>query len=201
MEYSIYIHLVGVFFFGISGTLIASRARLDLFGLTFVACVSALGGGTIRDLLLGHYPLSWVKDPRYIIAVLIGVVTALLFRRRLAAIRNFIFIVDSLGIGFFTISGIRITLEVGLNPGIALLFGVLSVVIGGLLRDVICNEVPVILKKELVATASFSGGLVFLALNQMSLPTEIQTLSGLGVVLLIRILGQKYKWQLPIISL
>jgi uncharacterized membrane protein YeiH len=200
MEYGINIHLIGVFFFGISGTLIATKARLDLFGLTFVACVSALGGGTIRDLLIGHLPLSWVKDPRYIIAVLIGVVTALLFRKRLAAIRNFIFIVDSLGIGFFTISGIRISLSAGLHPGIALLFGVLSVVIGGLLRDVICNEVPVILKKELVATASFLGGLLFILLNELNLPFSIQTLAGISLVLLIRILGQKYKWQLPIIS-
>lgn len=200
MEYGINIHLIGVFFFGISGTVIATKARLDLFGLTFVACVSALGGGTIRDLLIGHLPLSWVKDPRYIIAVLIGVVTALLFRKRLAAIRNFIFIVDSLGIGFFTISGIRISLSAGLHPGIALLFGVLSVVIGGLLRDVICNEVPVILKKELVATASFLGGLLFILLNELNLPFSIQTLAGISLVLLIRILGQKYKWQLPIIS-
>jgi uncharacterized membrane protein YeiH len=201
MQYSTYIHLAGVFFFGISGTMIAARARLDLFGLTFVACVGALGGGTIRDLLIGHYPLSWVKDPRYILAVLVGVFTALLFRRKLAAIRNFIFVVDSLGIGFFTVSGVRISLDAGLHPGIALLFGVLSVVLGGLLRDVICNEVPVILKKELVATASFSGGALFLLLDQLNIPLGISTVAGAGAVLLIRLLGQKYKWQLPVVSL
>jgi uncharacterized membrane protein YeiH len=201
MEYSTYIHLTGVFFFGISGTLIAARARLDLFGLTFVACIGALGGGTVRDLLIGHYPLSWVKDPRYILAVIIGVITALFFKRKLASIRNFIFVVDSLGIGFFTVSGIRISLEVGITPLVALLFGVLSVVLGGLLRDVICNEVPVILKKELVATASFIGGAFFLMLEQLNVPIGIGTFAGAGLVLLIRLLGLKYKWQLPIISL
>lgn len=201
MQYSTIIHLAGVFFFGISGTMIGAKARLDLFGVTFVACVGALGGGTVRDLLIGHYPLAWVNDPRYIIAVLAGVTAALLFRHRLAAIRNFIFVIDSLGIGFFTVSGIRLCLDTGLNPFLALLFGVLSVILGGLLRDVICNEIPMILRKELVATAALSGGALFLLLESLHVPLPVGTLAGIAAVLVIRVMGVKYKWQLPVVSL
>lgn len=201
MQYSTLIHLVGVFFFGISGTMIGARSRLDLFGVTFVACVGALGGGTVRDLLIGHYPLAWVNDPRYIIAVLAGVAVALLFRHRLAAIRNLIFVTDSLGIGFFTVSGIRLCLDNGFNPFLALIFGILSVIIGGLLRDVICNEVPIILRKELVATAALTGGALFLLLEYIHVPLPVSTLVGISSVLLIRVLGVKYKWQLPVVSL
>jgi uncharacterized membrane protein YeiH len=132
---------------------------------------------------------------------LAGVVVALLFRHRLSAIRNFIFVIDSLGIGFFTVSGIRLCLDNGLNPLLALLFGVLSVVIGGLLRDVICNEVPIILRKELVATAALAGGALFLLLEYIHLPLPVGTMVGILAVLLIRVLGVKYKWQLPVVSL
>jgi uncharacterized membrane protein YeiH len=201
MEYSVFIHLAGVFFFGISGTLIGARAGLDIFGVAFVACVGALGGGTVRDLLIGHYPLSWVQDPRYILAVLAGVVCTLIFRRRLGAVRNMIFVTDSLGIGFFTVSGIRICQHAEMNPLLALLFGMLSVILGGMLRDTICNEVPAILRRELVATASLICGAFFLALDYLYVPLALSTAIATGMVLAIRLLGQRYNWALPVVRL
>jgi uncharacterized membrane protein YeiH len=201
MEYSIIIHLAGVFFFGISSALIGAKARLDLFGVIFVACVGALGGGTVRDLFIGHYPLSWVQDPRYIAAVLAGTGVALIFRNKLVAIKNLIFVVDSLGIGFFMVSGIRLCLHSGLNPAISLVFGVLSVILGGLLRDVICNEVPQILRKELIATAALAGGGVFLLVNMFQSSGALSTIFGISTVLAIRVLGKKYRWQLPVVGL
>lgn len=181
--------------------MVGARAKLDLFGVTFVACVGALGGGTVRDIFIGHYPLGWVKDPRYILAVIAGVAVALSFRHRLARIKNLIFVVDSLGIGFFTISGIRICLDSGLSEPIGLVFGVLSVMLGGLLRDVICNEVPMILRKELVATSALAGGGVFMLLHLASSSGAVAEITGIIMVLLIRVLGVRYKWQLPVVSL
>lgn len=200
MEYSNLLSLIGVFFFGISGTMVAARARLDLFGVAFVACVGALGGGTLRDLLIGHYPLRWVDDYRYIAAVLAGVMTALVFRDKLMAVKKLIFAADTLGIGFFMVSGIRLCLESGLSSPIALVFGMLSVIVGGLLRDVLCNEVPIIRRKELVATASFAGGIVYLLLAWFQLPETLNTAGAVGFVALLRVLGWRYKWQLPTVN-
>ncbi len=201
MEYSTLIHLFGVFFFGISGALMGAKAKLDLFGVVFVAGVSALGGGTVRDIFIGHYPLSWVNDPRYLLAVLGGAVVAIFMRHRLAKIKNFIFVIESLGIGFFTVSAVRICLSENLNPGIALVFGVLSVILGGLIRDIICNEIPMILRRELVATASLVGGVLFLIFQSFDMPLTFSTILATGSVLAIRVLGLKYKWQLPIMTL
>lgn len=201
MEYSTLIHLFGVFFFGISGALMGVKAKLDLFGVAFIAGVSALGGGTIRDIFIGHYPLSWVNDPRYILAVLAGTMVDIIMRYRLAKIKNFIFVIDSLGIGFFTVSAVRICLSEDLNPFISLVFGILSVILGGLIRDIICNEVPMILRRELVATASLIGGVLFLLFQSIEMPLTVSTILATGSVLAIRVLGLKYKWQLPIMTL
>jgi uncharacterized membrane protein YeiH len=195
------IHLVGILFFSMSGTILGVKTRLDLFGISFVACVGALGGGTLRDILIGHYPLCWVEDPKYIIAVLIGVASSLLFRNRLAAIKNLIFVLDSIGIGFFMTSGVNICIDAGINPFISLVFGVLSVIVGGLLRDIICNEVPIILKRELVATASFAGGLMMLAGQFLGLYPIMCNILGVVTVITIRLLGSKYNWKIPEVGL
>ncbi len=187
------ISIVGTFVFGVSGTMVASQRKLDVFGITFVAAVSALGGGTVRDILIGHYPLSWVRDHRLIVAVIVGVVCALLISRHLHKIKKTIFIIDSIGIGMFTVLGTQYCLDLGLSYFISIIFGVLSVILGGMLRDVICNEIPMILREEWNATVAAIGAILYIGMISLGLEGWTPTIIAMAVITVLRILSKKVK--------
>lgn len=191
------ISLTGTFVFGVSGTLAASQRKLDLFGVTFIAAVSALGGGTVRDMLIGNYPLSWVKDYRLLLLVMVAVAVTLVVKSHLFKIKKTIFIIDSIGIGLFTILGTQYCLDLQLHPFIAVVFGVLSVTIGGLLRDVLCNEIPMILREELNASAAAVGAILYVVFHSVGWSGWVPSLLAMGVIIAIRILSNIYKWTMP----
>lgn len=195
------ITLVGTFLFGISGALAAMRRNLDVFGISFIACISALGGSTIRDVLTGHYPLVWVQDSRYIMAALLGVGVALCLRKTLSGWQKVVFVVDTVGIGLFAIMGIQNCLDLGLSPGVAVLFGMVSTIGGSFLRDIICNEVPIIFRQELSATAVVVGGIIYILLIKIGLPTWITAFVPIALIISIRLLSRKYKIALPIVTI
>jgi uncharacterized membrane protein YeiH len=195
------IGLVAVFVFGVSGTLAAAKRGMDFFGLSFLACISALGGGTVRDMLMGQYPLSWVADSRYIFTVLAAVIFTLLCKRWLIRITRVVFIADTIGIGIFTISSVQYCLGLHLKPEIAILFGVLSVFLGGMLRDVICNEIPIILRKELSASAAAAGGAVYIIFQKIGLVSLPFILIPMVIIIALRLVSHKYNWSLPTITI
>lgn len=195
------ITLVGTFLFGISGALAAMRRNLDVFGISFIACISALGGSTIRDVLTGHYPLVWVQDSRYIMAALLGVGVALCLRKTLSGWQKIVFVVDTVGIGLFAIMGIQNCLDLGLSPGVAVLFGMVSTIGGSFLRDIICNEVPIIFRQELSATAVVVGGISYILLIKIGLSTWITAFVPIALIISIRLLSRKYKIALPIVTI
>lgn len=195
------ITLVGTFLFGISGALAAMRRNLDVFGISFIACISALGGSTIRDVLTGHYPLVWVQDSRYIMAALLGVGVALCLRKTLSGWQKVVFVVDTVGIGLFAIMGIQNCLDLGLSPGVAVLFGMVSTIGGSFLRDIICNEVPIIFRQELSATAVVVGGIIYILFIKIGLPTWITAFVPIALIISIRLLSRKYKIALPIVTI
>lgn len=189
--------LAGTFVFAISGLLTASQKKLDLFGGFVIAFLTALGGGAIRDVLLGATPVGWMKDLNYLLAVAGGILATYLFHRHILRLRRTLFLFDTIGIGLFTILGLNKTLALGLSPVIAVMMGTVSAVFGGVLRDTLCNEVPLIFRKEIYATACIAGGLLFLALQAAGVEYRLNVFCTVLFIIVLRILAVKRKWGLP----
>jgi uncharacterized membrane protein YeiH len=180
----------------ITGVLEAGRKPIDLFGVVLVALTSALGGGTIRDLLLER-PVFWVADQTYLVAaVLAGVATFVLVRlARLPA--NLFLVPDALGLALFTIIGTQAGLTYGAPWFVASFLGVVTGVFGGVLRDILCNEVPLVFTGELYATASWAGAILFLALLRQGIGGGIAAGIAMTAIFLVRIAAIHWRLRLP----
>jgi len=188
--------LFGTFVFAISGVLTAIHKKFDIVGAIIIGIVTAVGGGTLRDLLIGETPVSWMKDLNYFIVILLAVLISYLFRNSILKLRKSMFFFDTLGIGLFTILGLQKTLSFGLAIPIALLMGIVSAVFGGVIRDVLTNVVPLIFRKEIYATACLIGGLVFLGLDQISDLLNLNMMISMLVVVVIRYVSVRHQWSL-----
>lgn len=189
--------LLGTFAFAISGAIAASNKKFDLFGATFAAFVTAVGGGSIRDLFIGNLPVSWLNDINYLIVILLGVAATFLFNRRILVLRKTLFLFDTIGIGVFTIIGLQKALQFGIHPVMAGIMGLFSAVLGGVIRDTLCNDIPLIFKKEIYATACLLGAAVFFLLIKMNIPEDYTTVITIVIIILIRTLSVRYNWSLP----
>jgi len=180
----------------ITGVLEAGRKPMDLFGVVLVALTSALGGGTIRDLLLER-PVFWVADQTYLVAAIAaGVATFVLVRlARLPA--NLFLVPDALGLALFTVVGTQVALTLGAPWFVATFLGVVTGVFGGVLRDILCNEVPLVFSGELYATASWAGAMVFVALLHAGLAGSIASLLAMASIFLTRIAAIHWHLTLP----
>jgi uncharacterized membrane protein YeiH len=196
-DFIYYLDLIGTFVFAISGTLLAVEKRFDIVGAFVIGLVTALGGGTTRDILIGASPVAWMTDLNYLFCVPIAMVCCYLFYDQILQLRRSLFLFDAIGIGIFTILGIQKVLSMGLSPIIALIMGIVSAVFGGIVRDVLTNEVPLIFRKEIYASACLIGGLSFLLISKTSLPTDLISFISVILVILIRILAVRYKWETP----
>lgn len=193
--------LVGTFSFALSGALHAAKKRLDLFGVFITAFLTALGGGTTRDILLGNTPVSWIRDLNYITLVFIAVVLCAFAHKILIRLSQTLFLFDSIGIGVFTIVGIRIALSLSINVIISVCMGMVTAVFGGILRDVFLNSIPLILRKEIYATACLIGGSTYIILESLDLNSDITLLITIFIIILIRVISVKYKLSIPIIQI
>ncbi|PHN06756.1 trimeric intracellular cation channel family protein [Flavilitoribacter nigricans] len=193
------IDIVGTFVFAISGALAASEKRFDIFGAGILALVTAVGGGTLRDVLIGSTPVGWMKDLNYLAVIVAAVLISFFFKHHILKLRRTMFLFDTIGIGLFTILGLQKTLALGLSPVIAILMGAVSAVFGGVLRDVLSNEVPLIFRKEIYATACLAGGLFFVLFQWIWPAPVINMLAGIAVVITIRALAVRRHWSLPVI--
>lgn len=189
--------LLGTVAFAISGALAAMNRKFDLFGIFIIAFVTAIGGGTIRDILIGNTPVTWMENTIYI--YLIGVVTifAILFRTKLDRLKKSLFLFDTIGLGVFTITGLEIGILAGLSPIISMALGALTGTFGGVIRDILCNEIPVIFRKEIYATASLAGGFVFIMLYELDLNRDILYVATSLIIIGIRLIVVRYKISLP----
>lgn len=192
------LELSGTGFFAISGALVANRkSKPDWFGVMFIGFITSIGGGSLRDILLGAYPLSWVADVQLIYVIIVAIVFTSVFYNQLAKLRRTFFIFDSLGIAMFTILGTEKALAFHVNPLVAAIMGMFSAIMGGVMRDVLTNETPVIFRKEIYATACLAGAVTYLALNHFMLNRNVCLVASVAVILLIRIIAVKYKLSLP----
>ena len=196
MDFVYFLDLFGVLVFAISGVLNAVEKKFDLVGSVVIGFVTALGGGTIRDLLIGETPVSWMKDLNYLYMLLPALLLCFFFRKYIMKLRRSFFLFDTIGIGVFTILGMQKTLETGLHPVIAILMGVVSAVFGGVTRDVLTNEVPLIFRKEIYATACFAGAAVFGVLHYFNPDESYNLIPAILTIFSIRYLSVKKGWSI-----
>ena len=189
--------LIGTFAFAISGALVASKKDFDLFGVIIMAFVTAVGGGMLRDVLINAHPINWIGDLNYIWTILIAVVFTFLFKSKIAPLSKTLFLFDTIGIGVFTVLGLQKGLDYQLPSIIALIMGMVSAVFGGVIRDVLTNEVPLIFKKEIYASACLSGGLVYLIASKWIDLSWVAFVMGTVTVITIRLIAVKYHLELP----
>ena len=193
-----FLDLAGTFVFAVSGTHTAMQKRFDLFGALFIGFVTAVGGGTLRDLLIGSTPVSWMKDINYSYIIVAAVVFTILFRNFVQKLRTTLFLFDTIGIGVFTVIGLEKALQIGIPIPMAIMMGVASAVAGGILRDVFSNEIPLIFHKEIYATACFAGGVLFVILYKFTpLSETFIVLSTISAIITIRLLSVRLNWSLP----
>lgn len=198
MQLPYFIDLLGTLVFAVSGALAASDKNMyrDVFGVTFTGFVTAVGGGTLRDMILGIRP-TWVVDGNYLIAISIGVLFAIFFKYYILKYRRTFFLFDTLGIALYTIVGVQKSLEFGVSPLAAIIMGMFSAVMGGVIRDTLINEIPLIFRKEIYATACLSGAAVFVVLKLLKTDDNINSFISVIVIILIRTLSVKYRLTLP----
>lgn len=191
------LELIGTYFFAISGALAVADIENDLFGASFTGFITAIGGGTLRDVILDSYPLVWIGDSYVLYAVFAGILTAIFFYRSVIKLKRTLFLFDSLGIGLFTVLGVEKSLEFGTSPEVAVIMGIFSAVMGGVIRDTLSNQTPVIFRREIYASACMVGALTFLAIRQFDVPREANLIISAAMIIAVRLLAVKYSLYLP----
>ena len=189
--------IIGTFAFAISGALVAMKKEFDLFGVAIIAFVTAVGGGMLRDILIDAHPINWIGDLNYLWTIMIAVVFTFLFRSKIAPLRKTFFLFDTIGIAVFTLLGLQKGLSFDLHPIIALIMGMISAVFGGVIRDVLTNQVPLIFKKEIYALACLIVGVVYLLGIKFSISSSISFVISVFVIIIIRLIVVKFNLELP----
>lgn len=191
------IEIAGTVAFSIAGAFAAMEKRLDLFGIFIIAFVTAMGGGTLRDVLIGEVPVKWMLDLSSGFVVVISTIAALSFTRILQNYHKVLLLFDSIGLGFFTIVGVKTGIALELHPIICVALGTITACFGGVIRDISLNNIPLIFKKEIYATTCIFGGVLFFILQDVEIPLiPIEVICILSVVVF-RLLAVRYDWQLP----
>tara|TARA_R110002051_G_scaffold84539_2_gene149848 strand:- start:2352 stop:2960 length:609 start_codon:yes stop_codon:yes gene_type:complete len=191
------IDILGTIAFAISGVLVAIDKKLDLFGVFIIAFVTSVGGGTLRDLLIGNTPVLWLRDPVYLYTIFGAVVFAITFRARLKYIRKSLFLFDTIGIGLYTMVGIERGISVGLSSIMCIGLGTITACFGGVIRDILCNEIPVIFRREIYATACIFGGVGYFLLRRLPFDDAYAYMAGIVIVIGIRLIAVRFKIALP----
>ncbi len=191
------IDILGTIAFAISGVLVAMEKKLDIFGVFIVAFVTAVGGGTLRDILIGSTPVIWLKQPVYLFTILGSVAFAVIFVNQLKYFRKSLFLFDTIGIGLYTMVGIEKGLSADLASIMCIALGTITASFGGVIRDILCNEIPVIFRKEIYATACILGGSSYFLFKLLPIDTAYAYAAAILTIIAIRILAVKFHITLP----
>jgi uncharacterized membrane protein YeiH len=189
--------IFGVAVFAVTGAILATRKKFDIFGVIVIGFVTALGGGSLRDLLLGTQPVFWLKDINYFYAVISSALLTFVLYNRIIKINNVLRIFDALGLGVFTIIGIQKTLQLNISPVFAIMMGVVTAVAGGIIRDILCQEIPLVLRKEVYATACILGGVFYFLLRYLGLGSDLLVILSIMLIIIIRLVAIYYNLALP----
>lgn len=180
-----------------TAALAAGRRKMDWFGVCLIACVTALGGGTLRDILLDHYPLFWVANPYVLLLVSGAALLTIPLARLVDRLKWPFLLLDALGLVVFTVVGCNIGIEAGVHPIIVIVAGMVTGTAGGILRDVLCNDIPLIFQGELYASVSMISGVVYYLGLTGGLPTDLMVILAIALGFAIRVLAIVFKWEMP----
>jgi len=191
------IDILGTLAFAISGASLAMQKKLDIFGVLICSFATAIGGGTLRDMLIGDLPVKWLTNELIILVILTGTFATVIFRKKNPRIAKALFLFDSLGLGLFTMVGIQKGLEHGFSAGIAISLGTITACFGGVIRDVLLNQVPLIFRKEIYASACIAGGILYYLLLKLDLSGAIVQAACILAIVAIRIIAVTFDLSLP----
>lgn len=199
MDYSFLniIDILGTIAFAVSGAFSAMERKLDPFGVVILAFVTAIGGGTLRDVLIGNTPVAWLRNEVTATVILAAAFITLFFGRYVKQFQKTLFLFDALGLGVFTLIGMEKGLRMQLSPGICIALGTITACFGGVIRDVLLNNVPLIFQREIYASACILGGSLYLLLQKTGISNDWNTIIAIVAIVLIRIIAMRYKLMLP----
>lgn len=192
-----FLDIIGTMAFAMSGALTAMNKKMDPFGVFIIAFVTAVGGGTLRDIMIGRTPVGWMLDLIYVYVIIIGFVLAIIFRKKFDRLRTSLFLFDTIGLGVFTLIGLEKGINIGLHPAICVALGTMTACFGGVIRDILCTEIPVIFRREIYATICILGGIVFFILREFDLDKDVLYLTTSLFIISIRLMAVQFKWYLP----
>jgi uncharacterized membrane protein YeiH len=195
------IDILGTFSFAVSGAFAAMERRLDPLGVLIISFVTAIGGGTIRDVLLGDFPVAWLTNNTIAWVIATSTITAIFFSSTLKKFDKLLFLFDAAGLGLFTMIGIQKGLQHGLSTGICITLGTITGCFGGVLRDVLLNKVPLIFQKEIYASACIAGGILFFIMRKLQMADNPAYVAGILTTFIIRLLAVRFNWSLPLFYL
>lgn len=194
------IYLIAIAAEAATGAFMGMRRRIDLFGIAVVGTVAALGGGSIRDMILGHYPLGWVVHPEYLIFTVGAALAAALLARHLNRLKNAFLLLDALGLVAFTVIGCNIAAATDAHIAIVVLMGMVTGVFGGLLRDILCNQVPLVLQRDLYATISLVTGMLYVGLLRLGFDPDLAMAVAIGIGFSLRLIAIRFSLALPVLD-
>jgi len=190
--------LVGVAVFAVTGAIAAGQKKMDMFGVVVVATVTALGGGTVRDLVIGTSPVFWVSDPAYVVISILAGLGTFIYVYFGEPPLTVLLIADAFGLAIFTVIGCQKSSQFHDSVLIIMVMGVMTGVTGGIIRDLLCGQIPLILRREIYATASLTGGTIFVILRQLRIDDWIVTVASIAAVLTVRLSSLRWHLSLPV---
>jgi uncharacterized membrane protein YeiH len=200
MEIIRILNIIGIAAFSIAGAFAAMEKKFEILGIFVIAFVTALGGGTLRDILVGEMPVRWMRDLSQVMIVVVSTITVLLFTNVIKNFRKMLLLFDSIGLAFFTIVGIQQGVALDLHPLKCIALGTITACFGGVIRDILLNNIPIIFQKEIYATASIFGGVLYFVLLDAGLPEVQREAVCITAIVVVRLLAIRYNWHLPMLK-
>lgn len=189
------LEIFGTIVFAITGSLVGKNKQMDIFGVMVIALVTALGGGTLRDILLGRLPVFWISQPEIIIVCILSAIFTFYASGKIRFPRRTLLLSDAIGLATFSVIGAQTA--IGFHPLIAVIMGGMTGTAGGIIRDLLSDEIPVILRRDIYATAAMSGALIFTLLYHSGVADDLALVVGAIVTLVIRLVAIRRRWNLP----
>lgn len=194
------VYIIAITAEAMSGALAAGRRNMDMFGVAFVAFITALGGGTVRDILLGNFPVTWTQHPPYIFLTVTAGLATMLIARFMVKLKQIFLLLDAMGLIAFTIIGCNVALKLNYELPVVVMAGITTGIFGGIMRDMLCGSTPQVLREELYASVSLLVALLYLLMLHLNIQEDITLLVAFGTGLSVRMAAIRWKWSLPVFS-
>jgi uncharacterized membrane protein YeiH len=192
------VYLIAITAEAMSGALAAGRRNMDLFGVAVIAFLTALGGGTVRDILLGNFPVTWTQHPSYIYMTLTGGLATIVIARFMRHLHQLFLVLDAIGLVAFTVIGCNVALDLGYEPIVVVMSGITTGIFGGIIRDIMCGRVPQVLRREIYACVSLVVAVLYLFLLRQGVDEGVTQLAAFSVGLLLRMVAIRWRVSLPV---